>query len=425
MDDLAAHRYVPGAPVPLRAAEPRSWTLLGERLSAAADLRDPAPASAAPAVAVVLGETHDRRADQALLDGLALRRSRGWPLLLVHRGAGGASLLRAAALEEPGPPVATVELTGPVPAAALRRAAHAVLDPAFAWPDPPGRRRELRLGADGLARFHQWRPTTLPTGAVPPGPGLVTGGLGGLGLRAAAVLAVAGATDITLLDVRTEDRLPYGDAAILRRLRDRVPRLRVLTADVTRRADVARVLAGCRPAVLVHCSGRVAGGPVGTSTADDLAALRAPKTAGLSHVLAAVPQERLRVLVGFGSVTAHRTHRMMGGYALANELLRRRMLAVAPQLPGGAVVVAEWSLFSGAGQAHRMGVVAGAARQGMPPVPLRRGMAALRRLLAWPRGPRQAAAVLLTPATDPDFPLRPGERAAREPSPAGVPISEK
>ncbi|MEU3654402.1 KR domain-containing protein [Streptomyces sp. NPDC032161] len=425
MHDIAAHRYAPGAPVPLRTAEPRSWTLLGERLSAAADLRGTAPATAAPAVAVVLGETHGRRADVALLDGLALRRSRGWPLLLVHRGAGGASLLRAAALEEPGSPVAAVELTGPVPASALRRAAHAVLDPAFAWPDPPGRRRELHLGADGLARFHQWRPATLPTGAVPAGPGLVTGGLGGLGLRAATVLAVGGVTDITLLDVRTEDQLPYGDAEILRRLRARVPRLRVVTADVTRRADVARVLAGCAPATLVHCSGLVAGGPVGTSTADDLAALRAPKTTGLGHVLAAVPRESLRVLVGFGSITAHRAHRMMGGYALANELLRRQALTVAARLPGCAVVVAEWSLWSGAGQAHRMGVVAGAASQGMPPVPLRSGMAALRRLLAWPRGPEQAAAVLLTPTTDPDFPLRRFAYGAEAPPPAGVPISEK
>ncbi|KUO16457.1 KR domain-containing protein [Streptomyces dysideae] len=425
MDDIAAHLHVQGTPVHLGPAEPRSWTLLGEHLRMAAALRDAAPAPAAPAVAVVLGKVHDHRADQALLDGLALRRSRSWPLLLLHQGAGGASLLRAATLEEPGPPIAAVELTGAARAPAVRRVAHAVLDPAFAWPDPPGRRRELQLGADGLARFHQWQPTTLPTGAVPRGPALVTGGLGGLGLRAAATLAAAGVTDITLLDVRTDGELPYGDGEILRRLRAHVPRLRVLTTDVTRRADVTRVLSGCRPAILIHCSGLVAGGSVSTSTADGLAALRAPKAAGLSHILSGVRRESLRVLVSFGSITAHRTHRMMGGYALANEILRRQTLAAATQLPECAVVVAEWSLWSGAGQAHRMGVIAGAARQGMPPVPLRSGMAALRRLLAWPRGPQHAAAVLLTPAADPDFPLHHGADRLKALIPAGVPISEK
>lgn len=396
MDELAVHRYAPGPRARLGSGPPRSWSVLGEPSAAAERIHRARVSGAAPAVAVVLGEHYGRRADRALLQGLALRRAHGWPLVLVHRGAGGGSLLRAVALEEPGPPLATVELTVAGAETTVAEVARAALGDTRR-PDPPGSRRDVLAGADGHTSFAQWLPSTLPRGAPAAGPVLVTGGLGGLGLRVAAVLAAAGADDITLLDMTTPGALPRADTAVLGRLRARVPGLRVLTADVTDRASVARALAGARPVTVVHCAGRVAGAPVSDCAPADLAALRGPKATGLSHVLAAVELSSLRALLCFGSVTSHRAHRMMGGYGLANEILRRRALAFAPRLPGCAVVVAEWSLWSGAGQAHRMGVVAGATRQGMAPIPLRTGLDAVTRLLAWPRGPEHAAALLLTP----------------------------
>ncbi|MGX2993287.1 KR domain-containing protein [Streptomyces sp. JNUCC 64] len=393
MDRLTVHRTVPGPPVPPGTGPPRSWVVLGGPSRLGERLRRARVRRGAPAVAVVLGDHYGPDADRALLRGLALRRTRGWPLALLHRGAGGGSLLRTAALEEPGPPLATVELTAPGAEDGAVLAARAALGD-----DGGGGHRDLLVDGDGLVSRLRWRPAALPEGTPPVGPVLVTGGLGGLGLRVAAVLAASGATEVVLLDVLPPAGLSRADAAVLARLRARVPGLRVLTVDVTRRGAVARALGGTRPATVVHCSGRVAGGPVSGCAPGDLAALREPKVAGLENVLAALPPGSARALVCFGSVTAHRPHRSMGAYGLANEVLRRRALALAPGLPGCAVVVAEWSLWSGAGQAHRMGVVPGAARRGMPPIPLRAGLDVVTRLLAWPRGPEHATALLITPA---------------------------
>jgi hypothetical protein len=154
----------------------------------------------------------------------------------------------------------------------------------------------------------------------------------------------------------------------------------------------------------VHCAGALEGCLVADAGPEHLARLRAAKAHGLRVVLAGVDRGALRHLVAFGSVTSRRVHPGMGGYALANEVLRRTALRAAGELPGCAVVVAEWSLWSGAGEAHRMGVLKDAARQGMPAVPLRPGLEALLRMLDRPAGPEHAAALVVTGAGDRGFP---------------------
>ncbi len=155
---------------------------------------------------------------------------------------------------------------------------------------------------------------------------------------------------------------------------------------------------------MVHCAGLVAGGPVARTRPADLDELQAAKVDGLRAVLDALDPRALRHLVVFGSIAARAPHRQLGGYGLANELLRRETLRRAAGLPGCATVVAEWSLWSGAGRAHEMGAVGQARRMGMAPVALRPGMEALLRLLAWPVGPGSAAPVVLTGPDDRTFP---------------------
>ncbi|MDT0453620.1 KR domain-containing protein [Streptomyces hesseae] len=407
-----------GGPAPAAAFR---WDVTGDpRDPLAVALRHASRRDAEPAVAVVLGTAHRSGDSALLLEGIARARlgaGGGRRLVLLHRGAGGGSLLRSAALESagvespgvesPGLRVAALEL--PVRDAGpgfLTHVARLVRDAA------PG--AELQVAGDGTVTRTGWRAASLPELPVPPdgpalpgGAALVTGGLGGLGLRAAAVLSAVRGYRPVLLDTTAPGELPRRPAALLRRLCDAPPGADVLTVDVTDHRAVARALGRVPLPVraVVHCAGVVDGGPVALTRARDLDALAAPKAEGLGTVLDALGPGALRHLVVFGSVTARVAHRQLGGYGLANELLRREALRRAAALPRCATVVAEWSLWSGAGQAHEMGAVAQARRMGMAPVPLAPGMAALLRLLRWPAGARAAGAVVLTgPGDDRTFP---------------------
>ncbi|WP_225850077.1 KR domain-containing protein [Streptomyces sp. HPF1205] len=398
-----------------------AWEVSGEVGSPLAEaVRGASVPASPPALAVVLGRDYEPAADAALLDAVARARSCGLPVALLHEGAGGVSLLRAAALEVRGLRFGSVEVAARTPRALSAAPAAAAASLESAALGGPGQRREVLVDARGRTLTGQWRPVELPASTPPStagraaAPVLVTGGLGGLGLRAAAAVAAAAGVRVLLLDSRGPGELTAGEQRLLSRLRAGARAgADVLTADVTDPRAVARALdraGGTAPSVLVHCAGSVAGGLVADARPEDLARLRAAKSQGLRTVLAHLDRGALRCLVAFGSVTSRRVHPGMGGYALANEVLRRTALRVAGGLPGCAVVVAEWSLWSGAGEAHRMGVVKDAARQGMPAVPLRPGMDALLRMLRRPAGPEHAAALVVTGAGDRGFP-EPGAAA--------------
>ncbi|HKS97929.1 MAG TPA: KR domain-containing protein, partial [Rugosimonospora sp.] len=134
--------------------------------------------------------------------------------------------------------------------------------------------------------------------------------------------------------------------------------------------------------VLVHCAGVMCHGPVRSATPGGLAAAQAVKVAGLGSVLAALDPRALRSVVAFGSMLAEREPHTLGGYALANELLARAAERFAAGLPHTATVVAQWSLWAGAGMAHDMAVLGQARAMGLVPVSLRPGLDAVRRLVS-------------------------------------------
>ena len=294
-------------------------------------------------------------------------------VVLLHSGAGGGSLARGIAAERPGLSFHAIEMREPTPAA--MRAAMRLLSGAPCTED------DLTVYRDGTVTTVGWKPMTLPAATPRFGgtPVLVTGGLGGLGARAAAMLAKLGAVPV-LADIRCPDEAPQDVRRHLAVLRSLAPAARTVQVDLSDAALVRRRLLGLRPHAIVHCAGRIIGGTGRQLSADDVQSMVSAKVDSLRHVVHAICPDDLRAVLAFGSVTAHGTHPGLYGYALANEVLRRETARLAADHPTARWCTAEWSLWSGAGMAR--GVARVAARQmGMVPVPVMTGSLAVARLL--------------------------------------------
>jgi NAD(P)-dependent dehydrogenase (short-subunit alcohol dehydrogenase family) len=349
------------------------------------------PGEPATATVVLLGAQFTPADNALLLDGV---RNAWWHrrrLVLIHLGAGGGALLRSSIAGRRIPDWLSIELPAVPSAAALRAALR------LASGDSTG---ELRV--DGTGAFAtSWQPFTLP----PPWAGpldlrdpqvaIVTGGLGGLGLCVAALLSYRYGLHPVLID--KEQRLRSGSPADRRvtRLASYPAGVTVRAADVIDGHAMTTAMTGLSGPItaVVHCAGVL--GPVGDCSPDELAATQAIKVIGLRNVLAAVDPRQLSHLITFGSILAEEPAHNLGCYALANELLRRATLNAAAALPKSTTVVAEWSMWAGAGMAHSMGLVAQARRGGLVPISLQAGMRAMGRLLALPAGAERAQAVIL------------------------------
>lgn len=302
-----------------------------------------------------------------LLAGLRRAIELDAPLTLCHRGAGGASLLRAAAAELAGLKV----------------------------------RERLRGDAEQLYKLPapRWRRYPLPArdGDPRPRPVAITGGLGGIGLRLAGQLAGLG-HPLWLIDRRPVSALPVVAQQLLARLAT-ATRLVVSQADVTGELPEPPL----RIRHLVHAAGELRLAGVRELVADELERQAMVKAAGLRRCVEALAPRGLRSVLAFGSVESRRPHRGFGAYALANELLRLEAGRLRARYPRLQLVTAEWSLWSGVGMAAESAWLAGLA--GYAVVSPAWGEQASRALLV-PDGSQPAEIVLGGPQSDADQPVR-------------------
>jgi len=275
---------------------------------------------------------HRRAGDAALmLGGIRKAVTGNLPLTLVHRGAGGRSLLQAAEVEWPGLNC-----------------------------------REIECGAQisFRPRSPRWTQHRLPdaAGHRPPTGVVIAGGLGGLGLEVAAHLAAAGHR-LWLLDRRPVTVLPVA-------AQNRLAEIALRTHVVVDRADVTSAVPR-RPfpvTQLVHAAGELELAPLRDTSPDDLERLAHGKAAALRVLVRALGGAGLRSVVVFGSTESRRPHRLFGGYALANEFLRREAAQLRRKHRRLRIVVAEWSLWSEVGMAAASaGMATGAGFATVPP----------------------------------------------------------
>jgi len=215
---------------------------------------------------------------------------------------------------------------------------------------------------------------------------LVTGG--GKGIAAECALGLARETGCRLGIIGRSS--PDEDDELkknLERFEAAGVRHRYAAANVVDNAAVARAIevieAECgRVTGLIHGAGVNKPGALAALGEDAFAATIGPKVDGLDNVLRCLDQERLRCLVGFGSIIAELGLPGEAHYALANEMLTRRIEAYAAKHPETRCLCLEWSIWSGVGMGERLGRVETLAAQNISAITPEEGMGWLLDLLA-------------------------------------------
>ena len=305
--------------------------------------------------------------------------------LVVQHGGGGSAFARSLFQEHPRLAVSVVDLEAGVDddlAAAV--AAEAVSRDGFL---------EVRVGADGTRRApfltlaDRTGPRAAPLSAADVL--LVTGGGKGIAVECALALARATGARLALLG-RSQ---PGADAALdanLARLTEAGLEVAYQRADVADADQVGEALAALEASVgpvtaILHGAGVNVPMPVAALGHDEIMATLGPKVTGLRNVVAAVDPRGLHLLVAFGSLIARTGLRGEAHYGLANEWLALEVERIKARLPACRCLTLEWSVWSGAGMAERLGVVEALTREGIQPIPLAQALSSMNEVLWQPR----------------------------------------
>lgn len=354
---------------PRRAAPACRWTVHAPEDH---PLRDAIAAAFAgtegvPAVLVCLPpDSEDSNAE------LLLRATAGAArYAFLQHGGGAGGFARSLALERPEAQVCVLDMP---PDGALLAQARLEAEAASGF-------SEVRFDADGTRRVPVLKPADPRPGAALLHSGdvlLVSGGGKGIAAECALQLAAASGASAVLLG-RSQPAEDPELSENLVRFTDAGVRHRYVIADVTDPSAVRdAVEVACRKLGPVTAILHGAGVNVPARLEDlDVAAIErtvAPKLAGVRAIVAAVETSRLRLLVTFGSIIGRLGLRGEAHYALANDRLSLFVERLDERLPGCRCLNVEWSVWTGAGMAERLGSVAALAQQGVTPIPMQEGV---------------------------------------------------
>ncbi|QQQ74287.1 SDR family NAD(P)-dependent oxidoreductase [Saccharothrix sp. 6-C] len=315
----------------------------------------------------------------------------GRRLAVVQHKLGASGLARTLHLEAPHIPVTLVDLapglTGSEADVVRRVAAEVAATTGFS---------QVRYDADGVRTVPVLRAVS---GRVAPTPAegspldsddvlLVTGG--GKGITAECAIAMATDSGASLALIGRAD--PAADpelAANLARMTAAGIKHRYERADVTSAEQIAVAVAKFRAELgevtaVLHGAGRNEPKALTGLSEQDFHATLAPKIAGLTAVLDAVDQDRIKLLVTFGSIIGRAGLRGEAHYSTANDWMSELTVDFGVKHPGARVLALEWSVWSGAGMGERLGVVEALMRDGITPISTDAGIAVLREVLADP-----------------------------------------
>jgi enediyne polyketide synthase len=218
---------------------------------------------------------------------------------------------------------------------------------------------------------------------------LVTGG--GKGITAECALAMAQDSGAKLALLGRAD--PASDEELstnLARMAAAGVTYQYESADVTNPQQIAEAVArfqanlGPVTAVL-HGAGRNEPTGLPNLTEETFHQTLAPKIAGLRAVFDAVDEDKIKLLITFGSIIGRAGLRGEAHYSTANDWMSEMTADFLAKHPNARALAMEWSVWSGAGMGEKLGVVEQLVRDGITPISLENGLAVMRQTLADPK----------------------------------------
>lgn len=342
-----------------------------------------ANASGGRGVVVLLPPDPDDSHIDLLLDAAreALQAGADFCFVLVQQGGGAASFARTLHLEAKHINTCVIDLPAEHP-----NAAQSVLAEALATHG----HTEAHYSADGVRSEPVLRP--LESGAneceLPLSADdvlVVTGGARGITAECALQLARESGARLAIFG-RSEPTADDEVVANLARLKAAGINASYRVVDVTdadaTRAAIREVENDLGPVTaILHGAARNVPCLIENLNAEAFAETLAPKIRGAQNLLAAVNPERLRLFITFSSIIARTGLPGEAHYGLANEWLTRLTNQWHAAHPHCRCLAIEWSVWSGVGMGARLGTVDELAHQGITPIPVEKGLDALRRLL--------------------------------------------
>ena len=354
-----------------------------------------ANASAGRGVVVLLPPEPDESHVDLLLDAAreALKASDDFRFVLVQQGGGAASFARTLHLEAKHINPCVIDLPAEHPNAPQWVLAEALTTRGHT---------EARYSADGV----RWEPVLRPLASGADECELpltaedvlvVTGGARGITAECALQLARESGARLALFG-RSEPTADDEIVANVARLKAAGINASYCVVDVTdadaTRAAIREVENDLGPVTaILHGAARNVPCLIENLNAQAFAETLAPKIRGAQNLLAAVNPERLRLFVTFSSIIARTGLPGEAHYGLANEWLTRLTKQWQDAHPHCRCLAIEWSVWSGVGMGARLGTVAELAHQGITPIPVEKGLDALRRLLC--RNSAETSAVVM------------------------------
>jgi enediyne polyketide synthase len=370
------------------------WTLFATEAHLLAELVKVALAEAGigDGVLLVLPESGEEHVELFLEAGKAAIEA-GSRFVVVQQELGASGLSRTLHLEHPNIPVTVIELPDVTPAKAtdVEDAVRRVVAEVAATTGYS----EVRFLADGTRTVPVLN--VLPDVEVEPGATplstedvlVVTGG--GKGITAECALAMAQDSGAALGLIGRAD--PASDpelAANLARMTAAGVRFRYERADVTSAEAIASAITaiesefGAVTAVL-HGAGRNEPTALVSLGVEQFQQTLAPKVDGLRAVLNAIDQDKVKLLITFGSIIGRAGLRGEAHYSTANDWMTELTVNFQREHPNARAVALEWSVWSGAGMGEKLGVVEALEREGITAISLENGIGVLRRVLADPQ----------------------------------------
>jgi enediyne polyketide synthase len=322
----------------------------------------------------------------------AVTQPEGNRFVVVQGKYGASGLTRTAFLEASG--VATTLLTLPDLAPSTAEAVDEAVKRVVTEAAGTTTFSEVRYDADGkrtAPRLRVLQPPAEPRTGTPLDASdvlLVTGGAKGITAECALAMAKDSGAKLALIgrDHPSEDEEISSNLA------------RMAAAGVTaqyERADVtdpeqittavARFEANLGPVTgVMHGAGRNQPSALSNLTKEEFDRTIDVKIAGLRYVLDAVDQDKIKLLVTFGSIIGRAGLKGEAHYSTANDWMTELTVDFQNAHPRSRALAMEWSVWSGAGMGERLGVVEALVRDGITPISVDDGLKVLRQVLADP-----------------------------------------